>query len=117
MPHSKPAADLADVLVEAAEAGDRRVGDDRPVADQADPRAPGDLPLGDERPGDRADLRRPEGLADLDLAERVLDLLGVEHALHRGAELLDRLVDHRVAADLDALAVGERPGVADRAGR
>ena len=37
----------------------------------------------------------------------VLDLLGLEQALHRGAQLLDRAVDHRVGADLDALAVGD----------
>ena len=45
----------------------------------------------------------------------VLDLVGLEHALHRRAQLLDRAVDHRVGADLDALALGDRARVADRA--
>ena len=55
-----------------------------------------------------------EDLADLGRAERLLDLLGREHALHRVAQLLDRAVDHRVVADLDALALGHRARVADR---
>ena len=45
----------------------------------------------------------------------VLDLLGLEHALHRVAQLVEALVDDRVVADLDALAVGQRARVADRA--
>src|SRR5438270_677019 len=46
-PALEPGADLADVVVEPAEAGDRRVGHDRPVPDQPDPGTPGDLALGD----------------------------------------------------------------------
>ena len=76
-------------------------------------RAARDLALGDERAGDRADPRGFEQLAHLGLAERGLDLGGLEHALHRRAQLLDRAVDDRVGADLDALAVGDLAGVAD----
>ena len=50
--------------------------------------------------------RSAEGLLDLGLAEDVLDLDGVEHALHGGAELLGHLVDDGVGADLDALGLG-----------
>ena len=39
------------------------------------------------------------------VADGLLDLLGLEQALHRRAQLLDDLVDDRVAADLDALAL------------
>ena len=46
----------------------------------------------------------------LGLAERLLDLLGLEHALHRGAQLLGDLVDDRVGADLDALAARPHGG-------
>ena len=49
------------------------------------------------------------------LADRVLDLLGLEQALHRGAQLVERLVDDRVGADLDALALGDAARLADGA--
>ena len=35
-------------------------------------------------------LRRAEGLADLDRADRLLDLLGLEHALHGVAQVVER---------------------------
>ena len=52
-------------------------------------------------------LRRAEDLADLRLPE--LDLLvdRLEHALQRRLDLVDRGVDHRVVADVHALAVGQ----------
>ena len=59
--------------------------------------------------GDRADARGLEGLAHLGGADRLLDLLRLEQALHRGAQLLDDLVDDAVGADLDALALGHLP--------
>ncbi len=60
-------------------------------------------------------LRSLEQLQDLGVAERLLDLLGREHALHRGAQLLGDLVDHRVGADLDALLLGRAASVGERA--
>ena len=65
--------------------------------------------------GDRADLRSLEELEHLGVAERLLDLVGREHALHRRAELLGDLVDHRVGADLDALLLGGAARVGERA--
>ena len=47
----------------------------------------------------------------------LLDLLGREQALHRVAQLVERLVDDRVGADLDALAVGDLRGRRRRGGR
>src|SRR6185437_15448559 len=41
-------ADLAHVVLEAAERRDRALPDDRPVAEEADLRAPGDRAVGDE---------------------------------------------------------------------
>ena len=61
------------------------------------------------------DARGAEDRTHLDLADRLLDLLGREHALHRVAQLLEGAVDDRVGADLDALAVGDGRRVAHRA--
>src|SRR5579862_3877936 len=107
--------DLAHVLVEASQARDRRVVDHGRVAHEPDARAADDMALGDEAARDRADPGGAEGLADLRLTHRLLDLFGLEHALHRRAQLLDGAVDHGVAADLDPLALGNGARVADRA--
>ena len=48
-------------------------------------------------------------------ADGLLDLLGREHAGHRVAQVVERLVDDRVVADLHALALGRGARVADRA--
>src|SRR5205823_6210159 len=107
--------DLADVVVEAAQRLDLARVDHGAVAHQADLRATAHVAVGDVATGDRADARGAEGLAHLDGADGLLDLLGLEQALHRGAQLLEHAIDDRVAADLDALAVGRHVGVADRA--
>src|SRR3954447_22728815 len=109
----EPGGDLADVVGVAAQRGDLACVDDGAVAEQTAPGAPGDLALGDVGTGDRAHAGGAEDRADLDVAEGVLDLLGLEHALHRRADLLERAVDDRVGADLDALALGEQAGLAD----
>jgi hypothetical protein len=54
----------------------------------------------------------PEDLADLRRAELDLLVLGLEHALERGLDVLDRGVDDRVVPDVDVLAVGQVAGVA-----
>ena len=46
----------------------------------------------------------------LKLDVQLLDLLGLQHALHGGAQVLDRAVDHRVRTDLHALALGGATG-------
>src|SRR5690606_30868494 len=61
----------------------------------------------DDRPGDVAELRGAEDLADLRGAQLGLLVLRLEHALERGLHVLDRLVDDRVEADVDALALGQ----------
>src|ERR671938_1995766 len=68
--------DFAHVVVEPAQRLDLAVVDDRPVADEAHLRAAGDATLGDVGAGDRADARGLEDLADLDVTERLLELLG-----------------------------------------
>src|SRR4051794_37141598 len=103
--------DLGDVVLEAAQRADPAGPDDRAVADQAGLGTASDLAVGDLTAGDRADARRLEGRLDLGLAERLLDLLGLEHSLHRGAQLFGDLVDHRVGADVDALLLGGAAGL------
>ena len=50
-------------------------------------------------------LRGAEDLADLGSTDRDLFVLGLEQALESRLDLVDRLVDHRVVPDVDALAV------------
>src|SRR6478672_6368198 len=100
-------ADLRDVVLEATQTGDLDVlRDDHTVA--GDPRlgATLDLAAAHDRAGDVAELARTEDLADLRRAELDLLELRLEHALERRLDLVDGLVDHRVVADLDALALG-----------
>jgi len=59
----------------------------------------------------------PEDLPDLGGAELGFLELGLEHALEGRLDLLDRLVDDRVVADVHALALGQLPRPARRAGR
>src|SRR5215218_2445447 len=105
-----PGRDRAHVLLEAAQRADAAVVDDHPVADQAGPGPAGDLARGDVRPGDHADPRHPEGLADLGGAGLALLVLGGEQALEGLLDVLHHLVDDRVEADVDALAGGQVAG-------
>src|SRR4051812_43183986 len=107
--------DLADVVLEAPQRADPAGVDDASVAHQAHGGAAADRAVGDVGAGDRADARGAERLTYLGGADGLLDLLGREQALHGVAQLLDDLVDDRVEPDLDALAVGDLAGLADRA--
>ncbi len=60
-----------------------------------------------ETTGDVAELARAEDVADLGSAKSRLFELGLEHALERRLDLIDRLVDDRVVADVDAFALDE----------
>src|SRR5581483_2825924 len=75
--------DLAHVVLEAAERGDTAGPHDGAVAHEADLRPPRDLAVSDQAPGDDADAGGAEQLLHLGLAERLLDLLRCQHALHR----------------------------------
>ncbi len=107
MPHSKPDGDLARVVLEAPQRRDRALPDDRALAKEADLGAARDDALAHEAPGDRADARDAEDLADLGLAGDDLLEDRREQAEHRGLDLLDQLVDDLVGADLHALGLGE----------
>src|SRR5215472_8467759 len=115
MPHSKP-SDLGDIVLEPAQRLDREaLRDHDAVADQAGLAATVDRARAHDAPGDVAGPRHPEDLPDLRGAELCLLELGLEHALERGFDLLDRLVDDRVVADVHALALRELAGPACRA--
>src|SRR5205085_7731508 len=83
------------------------VGDHDAVPDQPRLAVAVDRAGPDDAAGDVAHPRHPEDLPDLRGAELGLLELRLEHALERGLDLLDRLVDDRVVADLDALALGQ----------
>src|SRR5215212_8498762 len=120
-------ADLGGVVLLPLQRGQVEIlGHDGAVADQAHLGVAADHSAGDHAAGDVADLRGAEDRADLRLAESLLLELRLEHALERGLDLLDGLVDDRVVAHLDAFLVRQlgrlalRPDVEaddDRVGR
>src|SRR5690606_4199912 len=101
-------ADLGGIVLEPAQRlHGEVVGDDHPVADE--PRlgvAPDDA-AADDRTRHVADPRDLEDLPDLRGAQLDLFVDRLEQALDRRLDLLDRLVDDRVVADVDAHPVGE----------
>src|SRR4051812_19938484 len=106
--------DLLHVVFEAAQGAKFAVPDHGALADQTDAGGARDLALVDDATGDAADLGGLEGLFDLGLAERLLDLDRLEHALHRVTQVFGDFVDHRVGADVDALTLGGAAGVGQR---
>src|SRR5687768_15377940 len=74
--------DLAGVVLEALQAAQLAGVDLDAVADDPDLGGAGDLALDDEAAGHGADLGDLEGLADLDLADRLLAADGGEEADH-----------------------------------
>src|SRR5215203_1543656 len=101
-------ADLGRVVLEPLERLDREVvRHDGAVADEPCPGVAADLAAAHQAAGDVAELAGPEHLADLGGAELRLLVLRLEHALERGLDLVDRLVDDREVADVDALAVDQ----------
>src|SRR6202012_717384 len=101
-------ADFGRVVLEPAQRlHGEVVGDDHTIPDDPRLAAAVDGAGADDAAGDVADPRHPEDLADLRRAELGLLELRLEHALERGFHFLDRLVDDRVVADVDALALRE----------
>src|SRR6185436_17583744 len=99
--------DLADVVLEPAQAADLAFVDLDGVANDPQVGFARDPTLGDHAAGDRAHPGDRERLADLQLAHRDLALDRREQAGHRGAHVVERVVDDVVEPDLDALLLGE----------
>src|SRR5262249_49893146 len=102
------AGHLADVLLEAAQAADATLVNHHVVAQQADLAAAEHLPLGDEAARDDTLARHGERLAHLDAAEALLLPRRLEQSLQRVAQVVQRVVDDRVEADVDAFAFRQR---------
>src|SRR6476660_7277841 len=107
MPHSKPSRTSVTSSLNRRSPAISRLSPMTVPSRRIRARPPRRISPLDDRPGDVAELARPEDLADLRLTEANLLELRLEHALERCLDLLDGLVDHRVVPDLHALAVGD----------
>src|SRR5262249_56400269 len=105
------AGDLAHALLEAPELANAPVVHDDVVAQKARPRATDHLAVGDEAAGDRTDAGDVEHLTNLDPAEDLLLQGRLEEAFERIADVVHRVVDDRVEADVDPFPLGERGGL------
>src|SRR5690606_4533247 len=101
--------DLADVVLEALERVELPGPDDGVVAQQAHMGATAHRALEHHAPGDVADPRDAEDLADLDQADDLLLLLRRQQSAHRRLHVIHRVVDDVVVADLDPVALGHPP--------
>ena len=77
------------------------------VAQQAHLGAAPDDAFGDHAAGDLADPGDVEDFADRGVAEEALAQGRRQHARQRVAHVVDHIVDDRVVADLDAVALGQ----------
>src|SRR6266851_278424 len=102
--------DLARVVLEALERTDFAVPHDPPVAHQARPRTALNLAVRDHRAADRGPLHH-EGLTHLRSPKRLLTIGRCKQPLHRLADIVNRLVDNRVEANLDAFPFRELRGL------
>src|SRR5919108_632181 len=90
--------DLAHVVLEAPQAGDRRLVDHGSVTNDTHLRVAADEPARDVGAGDDAEPRGAEERTHLGLAERLLHTLRGEHADERLLDVLGELVDDAVGA-------------------
>ena len=80
--------------------------DDRVVAEQAHLRAALDHAIGNPATGNPADLGDVEGLQNARVAKVALAFLRLEQTAHQRLHVVHQLVDDRVVADVDAVALG-----------
>src|SRR6266567_3088658 len=102
--------DFARIILEPLELGDRRLVDDRPVADDTCLRGAADDAARDHAAGNRSQPRDLEEGTYLRLAERLFLLDGLEHPDERLLDVLGELVDDAVRTDLDAFTLRKRSG-------
>src|ERR1700733_9848215 len=107
--------DLGRVILEPAQRIDGQVvRDNHAVPDQPGLAVARDRAGPDDAARDVADPRHPEDLPDLGGAELNFLEDRLQHALERRLDFLDRLVDDRVVADVDAFALGQLARPASR---
>src|SRR5204863_6942866 len=100
--------DVSHVVLESSQRMQLALVNDDPIADQTNLRVTRDRPAGDVAARDDTLLGNPERGANLSLAELVFLALRRQHAGQRRLDVVDRVVDHAVEAEIDALLVGER---------
>src|SRR5204863_10038615 len=97
---------LPHVVLEASERPDAPLVHDDTVADETGTRTARDRSRRDVAAGNHAHPRPAERRADLRAADLRLQLSRSEEAGKRLTHVVDRLVDHAVEAEVDALLVG-----------
>src|SRR5262249_29597897 len=102
---------LAHVVLEPLERRDRALAEHRVAALDPYARPADDLALGDARAEDRADLADREQLTHLRAAQHGLTDLGRQHAAEGRLDVVDRVVDDIVAAQVDARGLRLRGGL------
>src|SRR5690625_4917380 len=101
-------ANLSDVVLKATERFNREVVTNHNALTQnARLGVAADFARAHDRTRDVAELRRAEDLADFRGTGLHLFIFRLEHALKGCFNILDRLVDDRVVADVDAFAIGQ----------
>src|SRR5689334_8687787 len=103
----EPFLDLAHFVLEALQRLQRTFVDHHVVAQQAHPGAALDHAFGDHAAGDLADLGDLEDFADFRVTQEALAQRGRKHAGKGGLHVIDDVVDDRVVADIDLVALGE----------
>src|SRR5918996_1291672 len=98
--------DLTDVVLEPPKGRDPTLVDDRAVPDQAGPGSPRHRSTGDVAPRHPAQPGHVERGADVGPAQLDLLLGGSQQSRQGVLEVVDRLIDHPVQADVDSLPLG-----------
>ncbi len=100
--------DFLDLVLEALERAELAFVDDHVVADQTHIRAPLHLALGDPATSDLANLGDVEHFEDFGVAEEIFAIGWRQKARHGRLDVVHKVVDHVVIADLDAFLLGQR---------
>src|SRR4029453_11669191 len=105
---------LGNVILEATERAYLALVNDDVVAQKPDLRVArtGDAAVGDHATSHRADLRHLEYFADLGRSDSDLFEGWLEQARHAFLDFVGHVVDDRVQADVNLLALGDIGGVA-----
>ena len=109
--------DLADVVLEAAQGLQLPLVDDDVVAQHANRIAAPNIAVDHHATRDVAELRRAEHLAHLRETDDLLAHFGRQQPARRGFDVVDRLVNDAVVADIDAAFLDRRLALPRRRAR